>query len=123
MRTVGGLHAQMLDRENLLVRTLGDGPQAGTACCAAAVGSTTAGTPDPPSATATTRRTATTTSVSGPVPALADSRSVLVEQGRLPVPPLPAVDETQTTRRWPVAPQRLNALRQGERRVFFSIAS
>jgi hypothetical protein len=115
-------HARCLDWRRQVVRTLGDGPQAGTACCAAAVGSTTAGTPDPPSATATTRRTATTTSVSAPAPAPADRRSALVEQGRLPVPPLPAVDETQTTRRWPVAPQRPNALRQGERRVFFSIA-
>jgi hypothetical protein len=115
-------HAQCLAWRRHVVMTLGDGPQAGTACCAAVAGSTTAGTPDPPSATATTRTTATTTSVSGPAPAPAASRSALVEQARLPVPSPQAVDETQNTPRWPVAHKRSDAPSQGERRGIFHIA-
>ena len=110
-------HARCLAWRRQVVRTLGDGPQAGTACCAAAVGSTTAGMPDLPTATATTRTTGTTTSVSGPVPAPADGRSALVEQVRLPVPAPQAVDETTTTHRWPVAPGRPSAPSEDERWV------
>jgi hypothetical protein len=111
-------HAQCLDWRRQVVMNLGDGPQAGTACCAAAAGSTTAGTPDPPTATATTRTTATTTSVSGPAPAPADRRSVLVEQACLPAPLRRAADEPQNTRRWLVARDPGKDQGQRERRVF-----
>lgn len=117
--TAATSHARCLAWRRQVLGSLGDGPQAGTACCAAATGSTTAGTPDPPSATATTRTTGTTTSVSGSAPAPADRRSALVEQVRPPAPSPGAVDETQTTRRWPVASQRPSAPSQGERRVPF----
>lgn len=111
------MHARCLDWRRRIVNILGDGPQAGTACCAAAVGSTTAGTPDPPYATAMNRTTATTTSVSVLVPAPAENRSILMEQVRRPDPPSVVADETQTIRRWPVARRRQQASSQGERRI------
>lgn len=109
-------HAACVRWRRRVLATLGDGPQAGNGCCAAGAGSTTAGTPDPPTATATSQRTVTRTAVSVPVPAPAGGRSARMEPACPPVPPRPAVDETETPCCRPVTPAASAARSQGGQR-------
>lgn len=107
-------HAGCRTWRKRVILNLGGRPQGVTACCAAGAGSTTGRTSVPASATATRPTTATGTSASVPPPAPATRQCALMEPARLPARVFITPDETQRSRRRPVAP--VDAARQRGRR-------